>query len=144
MNTRFLLFSANPVAPFKDVGFLAYISSHYTTSAGATIRFDRTDRNDGGGYDPSKGTFSVPVAGLYNLYWHVLPYGGKSSAFDLMVNGKEKLRSNAYLGRAYPTPTGFINLRLAKGDKVHIQASDAGCKLHSGRFSTFGAELVRL
>ena len=128
---------------FQDVGFLAYISNYYTTSAGATIRFDKTDRNDGNGYDNSSGIFKVPVGGLYNVYWHTLPYAGKSCAIDLMVHGNEKLRSFAYLSQAYNTPTGFVNLRLAKGDKVYLKASDNGAKLKSGRYTTFGAELVR-
>ena len=128
--------------PFKDIGFLAYLSGHYTATA-STIRFDKTDRNEGNGYDTSSGIFTVPVAGLYNVYWHVLPYRGKSSEFDLMVNGKEKLRSFAYMTNKYRTSSGFINIRLSKGDKVLIKATVAGAKLHGGRYSSFGAELVR-
>ena len=135
--------SGGPVKPtlFKDAGFFAWLSRHYTTSAGANIRFDKTDRNEGNGYEPTTGIFKVPVGGLYNVYWHIIPYGGKACSFELMVNGKQKMRSLAKV--AYNTPSGFVNLRLAKGDQVYLKASDSGTNLHSSRFNSFGAELVR-
>ena len=128
----------------KDVGFMVYPSAHITTTANAKLQFDRVDRNDGQGYSVKTGIFSAPVAGMYHLFWNFLSTSsGSHCSFDLKLNGNGKIYSHLTSGRNHDTASGSIYLRLKRGDQVYIQAANSGGRVHSGRWSTFGGELIR-
>ena len=127
----------------SDVGFFAYPSSNFRTKAKGTIIFDSVDRNEGGGYDVTTGIFTVAVGGLYHIYWNILSEGGTASTVFLKVDGNEKAKGYIAASQRYHTPSVSVYLRLNKGNKVFLQALNDGAILDSGRYSTFGGELVR-
>ena len=123
---------------------MAYPSNEITTTAKAKLKFNQVDKNDGQGYNVSTGVFTAPVAGMYHFYWSLLFYYGGDVTIDFKLNGTEKVRSyrNTDDGDTSST-SGSIYLRLKVGDQVYLEADRAGGKIHNGRFSTFGGELIR-
>ena len=126
----------------KDIGFLAYPSAHYMTTANTKVRFDKVDRNDGQGYNVKTGIFTSPVAGMYHFFWNLLSADTREYTVDLVLNGNQKIRNHA-ASRQHVTPSGSVYLRLKVGDQVYLQAAHSGGKINSGRYSTFGGELIR-
>ena len=123
---------------------MAYPSSDITTSSGAKLQFNRVDRNDGQGYNVSTGVFTAPVAGMYHFYWSLLFYNGGDVTIMFKLNGTQKVYSHRDTrDGTHSSTSGSIYLRLKVGDQVYLEAAGSGGKIHSGRVSTFGGELIR-
>ena len=123
---------------------MAYPSNFITTTRGAKLQLNRVDRNDGRGYSASTGVFSAPVAGMYHFFWSLLFMSGKHVTIDFKLNGTEKVRSYRDTRDGYYSSTsGSIYLRLKVGDQVYLEADRDGGRIHYGRYSTFGGELIR-
>ena len=135
----------NAIPNITDVGFFAYRLGTFPTRSNKIIHFQRVARNDGQGYNSYTGTFTAPVAGMYEFYWNILVYGSKAFEARLMQNGKEKSLHfyKATSGWDSSNSGGSIYLRLKKGDMVYLKADRSGGNIRAGKSSIFGGELIR-
>ena len=127
-----------------DVGFHAYTQGNAITTLRGTIIVDSVDRNEGGGYNQSSGVFTVPVGGLYHLYWTIYSF----PEISLKVNSSRVIQSYTYKAamKARRRPTGsfaFAYLRLKKEDRVYLQIDDALAFRRPRQYFTFSGELIR-
>lgn len=83
---EFHLLSERVVTP--HIVFSAMLgSSHLTVSVGQTLVFPTVLSNEGGGYDPSTGTFTAPVNGTYIFSVTLCPVHGKALTYNVIVDG---------------------------------------------------------
>ena len=134
----------NVIPTFTDVGFFAYTSGTFITTASQIIPFETVARNDGQGYNSTTSTFTAPVAGVYYFYWNILVYSSSGFGARLMQNGSEKIR-HFYKTSGWDSSNsgGSIYLRLKKGEKVYLKADKSGGKIAPNFYSYFGGELIR-
>ena len=130
----------------SDIGFVAFLSTNFNTTANGTIIFDEVGNEGGGGYNNRTGVFTVPVAGVYHIYFSILSEGGSASEINLMLHYRAKtgylLRAYIAASQKYHTPSASVYFRLDVGNKVYLKASRSGAILDSDRFSSFGAQLI--
>ena len=127
-------------AESTDVGFVVYPLSAINTTLYGALKFDMIERNVGNGYNSSTGKFYAPMGGLYHFYFSLM---GDQSGY--VVIGL--LKNYAYETRAAISKNGTtscsIYMRMQYGDNVYLEADRSGGKIHEGRYSTFGGELIR-
>ena len=121
------------------------LSSNFITTANGTIIFDDVGRNKGGGgYNNRTGVFTVPVTGVYHVYFSLLSEGGSESEIDLKFNEMPSavIRTFIAASQKYHTPSASVYVRLNVGDKVYLKAFRSGAILDAVRYSSFGAQLI--
>ena len=88
-------------------------------SAPTTVVFDHVATNAGDGYNSESGIFTAPKAGYYSISASLMSWA--NSRFWIMWNGQ----SVEYIASAkgeWNADSGTVNLELAKGDRVWIEA----------------------
>lgn len=88
----------------------------------------------GGGYDKTKGVFTVPKSGLYIIFCNVVAdYQGNFWA-KIIINGRAKAGVMAYYGSsldAYHTGSNLIVQHLQVNDFVWVQSVNGNSHLYS-------------
>lgn len=88
----------------------------------------------GGGYDKTKGVFTVPKSGLYIIFCNVVAdYQGNFWA-KIIINGRAKAGVMAYYGSsldAYHTGSNLIVQHLQVNDRVWVQSVNGNSHLYS-------------
>lgn len=88
----------------------------------------------GGGYDKTKGVFTVPKSGLYIIFCNIMvDYRGQFWA-RIMINGIAKAEVMAYLGSSidgYHTGSNLIVQHLQVNDRVWVQSVNGNSHLYS-------------
>ena len=126
------------------MGFVAYLSSNFKTTAGGIIIFDDVGRNYGAGYNETTGIFMAPMAGVYHIYFSILSEGGSATTLNLRLNGGPQRILSSYIAASqmYHTPNASVYVRLNMGDRVYLDADNSRAILDSNRYSSFGSQLI--
>ncbi|KAH3733491.1 hypothetical protein DPMN_039919 [Dreissena polymorpha] len=96
-------------------------SSSY--SSGQDVVFKTILFNEGGGYDPTTGRFTVSVAGVYLFSAQVCTSGGKNAQFDVILDNKA-LQSSVHMdGQCVSCTTIIAFARVTAGAKAWIRCS---------------------
>ena len=151
----FVLFWLNIVIPcfffyserrkVKDVGFLAYPKNNFNTTDREPVIFDGVIRNTGNGYDNRTGIFTVPVAGVYHIYFNLLADDeGVAAEIDILINNTiVPARAWIEQSKYYWSASASAYARLSKADTVHLYAYHTGGIIYRKKYSTFGCELIK-
>ncbi|XP_062606561.1 multimerin-2-like [Saccostrea cucullata] len=110
----------------SNVAFTAGPSQARSTyTSGQTVIFDRVVYQVGGGYNPTKGVFTAPKAGLYLIFCTVVANSDNSFWTKIMINGSVKAGVMAYTTRsnanAYHSGSNLVVHQLQVGDRVWIE-----------------------
>ncbi|XP_033762759.1 uncharacterized protein LOC117344205 [Pecten maximus] len=112
------------VAPSSStVAFHTKMSSAKTLVNGVIMIFDNEILDQGNGYNPRDGIYTVPESGTYVLTWKVLSEKNSYIVTALVVNGEEmgiSLTNSEDITDKHQT-TEIVVLRLDQGDHVFIR-----------------------
>ena len=132
--------------PVTAIGFLAYTKTSTTyTVRDKLIPFGYVARNDGNGYDSTTSTFTVPVEGIYHIYWNLLVCFSKEFEARLRQNSIVKARHfyKTTPGWDSSSTGGSIYLRLEKGDRLDLIADRSNGRIWGKlEYSRFGGEHI--
>lgn len=113
----------NRVAPQLPIAFHAYLSSTVTLGSHATVVFDHEALDQGDGYNPSEGIYTVPESGTYVITWTMVCYVNNAFQTLLIVNGATTGMSWADSEEIHDfhQVTGTVVIYLNQGDHLYIR-----------------------
>ena len=124
-------------------GFTVGVTSSSSSWTGDILVFPHVITNNGNGYDPSTGVFTVSKKGTYVFSVNVNAYGSNSIYLDIVHNGMSKVRTMSYDSTSYQTGTNMVVLVLNKGDSVWVKRySGNGYWTNSVPITTFSGFLL--
>ena len=97
-------------------------------TTGATVVFQHELIDDGNGYNPSTGIYTVPVTGRYQIIYSIgQGTQASTSQYWLMVNNQTTPISSLYLynqnTNVVKRGTGSAMVNLNSGDRVYLKAN---------------------
>ena len=111
----------------QSVSFYARVSPSYTSIAPrTTIKFARVQTNIGNAYDSATGEFTVPLAGVYVFYSHILTKHKHFIETGLQINGVTKLLLYSGGSPYYGSGSNSMVVHLNKGDRVKMVTGCCG------------------
>lgn len=144
INKRIFNVSASSIAPM--VNFHVREVEDKSPSTNQIIVYTIVLTNDGGGYNPLTGIFTVPVAGLYMLSAHVCPHSGQTFHFAIVKDGADLLRGAAAEDGAYYCSSSvtfaylqvdeMVWVKCTSGSNTNVLYSDAN------RWNSFSGVLI--
>ncbi|XP_022310624.2 complement C1q tumor necrosis factor-related protein 2-like [Crassostrea virginica] len=114
-------FAKNSCNSDKVVFHVTLSKNLYNLARLGRVVFEAVDLNEGKGYDPSTGIFTVPAPGVYVFDWTTLNQVGKYALTSLVVNGT--YRSQVYCDgnvNTHLSCSKMTILKLKQGDQVWI------------------------
>lgn len=121
------------------IAFDAQLGKHIRNLATkGRVVFDTVVLNQGLGYDPSNGVFTVPVGGIYVFDWTILGWSSLHAHTALNVNDTFKSWNNCHAGKSnnVRSCSKMAVLKLKQGDKVWIAVFSGSADIHQ-QFSSF-------
>jgi hypothetical protein len=129
-----------------QVAFSAVMARHdQHLAAFQTVIFDHVFTSVGGGYDPSSGLFTCPVAGRYNFFFSIMCDFGSEIHTGIVVNGIVKLYTFSHgSDQRLDQGSNAVILDLSVGDRVWIQVDkEAGTRtVYGNNFSSFSGYMT--
>ena len=150
-NTALTIDSSGVITAPANPAFVATSSGGvHTTNSGNVLDFNTTRINRGNHYNTSTYTFTAPVAGVYNFYWHVYQQNGTTGkSIALQKNGSDYLiydTAISYFGTVNiqdHTMNGSLMLDLAVNDTIRIAVRNGSPNLQwYGGHSWFQGYLI--
>ncbi|XP_060067059.1 uncharacterized protein LOC132547308 [Ylistrum balloti] len=113
------------VAPSEVVAFHTKMSASKTLSSGEIIVYDEETLDQGNGYNPREGIYTVPVSGTYVITWKLLSRIHTVIVTSLVVNGEVMGSSDTDSEDITDIhqSTAIVVLPLVEGDHVLIRVS---------------------
>ncbi|XP_053387817.1 uncharacterized protein LOC123542069 [Mercenaria mercenaria] len=125
----------------------------YTTEGGDYIKdkvivFPHVLLNEGSGYNPDTGYFTVPAtgAGLYHFTTHVCQFGGQFMAFSIIQGDQIIALSTVYEDRDNSCNSASAPAKLEIGERVNVQSTYNASRLFSNthRWPSFMGYFIHL
>ncbi|XP_060067321.1 uncharacterized protein LOC132547565 [Ylistrum balloti] len=122
------------VAAVQTIAFHSSLTRSVTVSPHTTVIFDKEVLDQGAGYNPLDGIYSVPESGTYVITWSLVADRHASFQTELIVNGEAL--GNSWtdadeVGDLHQTSATMV-LTLTQGDHVFIRIGN----IASGAIST--------
>lgn len=129
----------------ERVGFSVGLSKTAPLGFIEMIHYDRVFMNVGNGYDVNKGSFIVPVPGVYLFYFSALNKPGNSAYIELVQNGVRLAIIN--LGDTdYNMGSQIVMAYVGKGDRIWVRNASSGGPILYGnaheQYNTFTGFLL--
>ncbi|CAG2243061.1 unnamed protein product [Mytilus edulis] len=105
----------------KIPAFSAALNKSLTLSTNEIIKFDIVFTNNLNGYNPNTGTFTAPIAGVYQFSSMVMKDRGKPLVVSLWHNNN-RVTSVSMKVSDYTPGTLIVILDLQKGDQISIKS----------------------
>ena len=107
------------------------------------IPFDQVIMNIGDAYDPSTGTFTAPVSGVYLFSFSAVMQGDCSGwiNLELHVNAADHLGASGEVGAS---SSNTVTTQLVQGDNVGVFVRPGSCEDLDGNnvYNTFSGHLL--
>ncbi|KAK3097447.1 hypothetical protein FSP39_009703 [Pinctada imbricata] len=126
---------------YQRVAFSANLKSHYTTQGNDHLVFANVIANVGGDYDPTTGTFTCRVPGLYQFSWMIHQTKGRANSHFYLVRNNDVVFTMYHTG-SNDNIACTTYLQLKYGDTVWLKAYEAGRTIFANNYTTFGGMLV--
>ncbi|XP_052233698.1 complement C1q tumor necrosis factor-related protein 3-like [Dreissena polymorpha] len=132
-----------------QVRFHARLSDgHRSYTTNQDVVYSTVLINDGGGYSPTTGHFTAPVAGVYMFTVQYCPYSNKYAYLEIVHAGRDLQRSmhNGQEGATSVCVSMQAFTKVAMGDKVWVRAISSSEIYHFGssRWNSFAGLLISL
>ncbi|XP_033725759.1 uncharacterized protein LOC117315605 [Pecten maximus] len=103
------------------VAFHYELSNSVTVRTGSVVVYDHETLDEGHGYSPHNGIYTVPVAGIYVMVWDTFANFRSYIQTFLVVNGTKRGTSFSDAQATHDLVSSLVVLRLQQGDRVVIQ-----------------------
>ena len=109
----------------------------------ATVVFNDAQLNVGGHYNAGTGTFTVPIAGVYEFHVSLLTNGGATRCqSDIQVNGLGRTILEQSAGYGYQQGSMTLMLSLAANDFVTVTMNSSSDAMYGFGYNSFSGKLV--
>ena len=109
------------------------------------LKFDDVKLNEGKGYDPKTGIFTVPTDGVYSFAWSLVSINGGTVDVAAVVNNVALVKTCVYKQQSnYLSISGHLLSKLKKGNKVWLKTFwTATTHIHSDGYTFFSGNQIR-
>ena len=108
-----------------------------------TIVFNDAQLNVGGHYNAGSGTFTVPIAGVYEFHVSLLTQGGSYRCqAEIRVNGSGRTTLEQASGYSYQQGSMTLMLSLAASDFVTVTLTTSSDGMYGVGYNSFSGRLV--
>ncbi|VDI41031.1 Hypothetical predicted protein [Mytilus galloprovincialis] len=129
----------------KQIGFLVGLKTTLQNRPkGSVVKYDNVITNDDNSYNPSTGTFTASIEGLYSFSWTTTTQANKYFYTYLAVNGNLIARNHAGHDNVNLSASQTVVVHLKKNDKVNIKVQDnlVGQVIYYDGWSTFSGFMI--
>nr|XP_022301827.1 complement C1q-like protein 3 [Crassostrea virginica] len=109
------------------------------------LKFDDVKLNEGKGYDPKTGIFTVPTDGVYSFAWSLVSINGGTVDVAAVVDNVALVKTCVYKQQSnYLSISGHLLSKLKKGNKVWLKTFwTAATHIHSDGYTYFSGNQIR-
>ncbi|CAG2238040.1 C1QL [Mytilus edulis] len=126
----------------SSVAFFAFLKNDLYAVGSEVLKFADVRINKGGAFNPSRGVFTAPKQGIYQMSCTIMGFAGHEFFYLVMKNGSVYSYGTTSSGGHFNTETSLILMNLKKGDRVYIQHRHIAARIHANKNSYFSGYLI--
>lgn len=126
----------------SSVAFFAFLKNDLYAVGNEVLKFADVRINKGGAFNPSRGVFTAPKQGIYQMSCTIMGFAGHEFFYLVMKNGSVYSYGTTSSGGHFNTETSLILMNLKKGDRVYIQHRHIAARIHANKNSYFSGYLI--
>ncbi|XP_071127039.1 multimerin-2-like [Mytilus edulis] len=126
----------------SSIAFFAFLKNDLYAVGSEVLKFADVRINKGGAFNPSRGVFTAPKQGIYQMSCTIMGFAGYEFYYLVMKNGSIYSYGTTSSGGHWNTETSLILMNLKKGDRVYIQHRSIAARIHANKNSYFSGYLI--